>query len=236
MSDEPTFLFMMTIENIHGRETLYQLLKYNIPINCIIIEHKSKLAENSRNYLKNDFYDPGSFDSIVNGKKIDTYYVENHNDEQTLQILKKYEPDYILLGGTRILKEPIIKSVKFGVLNSHPAILPKYRGLDCIPWSILAGDPVGATVHYIDPGVDSGPIILQETIDYSDCDSLIKVRISVMKKCAELMVRAILGMHFNTLKPNAQDSSLSIKHESISSDKLALIEEKISNQYRADKS
>ena len=99
--------------------------------------------------------------------------------------LEKYNPDYIILGGARILKEHVIKSTKFGILNSHPAILPKYRGLDCVAWTILENDSVGATVHYIDPGVDSGPIILQETVDYSDCNSLLKVRIKVMKKCAQ---------------------------------------------------
>ena len=127
--------------------------------------------------------------------------------------LEKYNPDYIILGGARILKEHVIKSTKFGILNSHPAILPKYRGLDCVAWTILENDSVGATVHYIDPGVDSGPIILQETVDYSDCNSLLKVRIKVMKKCAELMVRALLGVYFNTLTPIKQDSTKGVNHE-----------------------
>ena len=220
-----TFLFMMTIENIHGRETLFQLLKFNIPISCIIIEHKSKNAENGRKYLDNDFYNPGSFNDIIHGKKIDIFYVENLNDEHSLKILKEYKPDYILLGGTRILKESIIK---------NPALLPKYRGLDCIAWSILSGDQIGATVHYIDPGVDSGPIILQETVDYSDCNSLIKVRIKVMKKCAELMVRALLGIYYNTLEPIPQDSSMGINHKSMDSNNLSLVEEKIIAQYKSE--
>ena len=232
MLEDIVFLFMMTVENIHGRETLRQFLKYNIPIKCIIIEHKSKYAENARNYLMNDFYNPGSFDEIIQGRNIDVFYVDNHNDEKTLQILEKYNPDYIILGGARILKEHLIKSTKFGILNSHPAILPKYRGLDCVAWTILENDSVGATVHYIDPGVDSGPIILQETVDYSDCNSLLKVRIKVMKKCAELMVRALLGVYFNTLTPIKQDSTKGVNHEAMSSDNLLLVEKKISEQYR----
>lgn len=230
MDSDPIFLFMMTVENIHGRETLRQFLRYNIPIKCIIVEHKSKYAENARNYLRNDFYNPGSFDEIIRDKRIDTYYVDNHNDEQTLQILEKYKPDYIILGGARILKEHIIKTAKFGILNSHPAILPKYRGLDCVAWAILDGDSVGATVHYIDSGVDSGPIILQEAVDYSDCDSLLKVRVKVMMKCAELMVRALLGVYFNTLNPLKQDSAKGVNHEAMGSDNLSLVEEKISKQ------
>ena len=52
-----TIVFMMTIENVHGREMLDKLLEYNIPITSIIIEHKSKFAENNLNYLNTKIYE-----------------------------------------------------------------------------------------------------------------------------------------------------------------------------------
>lgn len=229
---KPAIVFMMTVENIFGREALSQFLKYNIPIQVIIIEHKSMYAENAKNYLKNDFYNPESLEKIIQGKEIETYYVENHNDDQTYQLLEECKPDYIILGGTRILKEHIIKTTKFGILNSHPAILPKYRGLDCVAWSILNGDSVGATVHYIDAGIDSGPIIIQEIVDYSDCDLLLKVRIKVMRRCAELMVRGFLGVYFNTLNTSQQDSSKGIRHFAMNTLELSLVDDKIIKQYK----
>jgi methionyl-tRNA formyltransferase len=230
--EKTKIVFMMTVENLHGREVLSQFLKYNIPIQTIIIEHKSAYAENARNYLKNDFYNLESLEKIINEKKIKTHYVENHNDDQTFQLLEEYKPDYIVLGGARILKEHIIKTARFGILNSHPAILPKYRGLDCVAWSILDEDHVGATVHFIDVGVDSGPIIIQDTVNYSDCDSLLKVRIKVMRKCAELMVRGFLGIYFNTIKTINQDSSKGINHVAIETSELSLVKEKIMKQYK----
>ena len=50
----------MTVENIHGREVLSNLINSKIPVSAVIIEHNSKLAENCRNYLKNNFYNPKS--------------------------------------------------------------------------------------------------------------------------------------------------------------------------------
>jgi len=221
---------MMTVENIQGREILENLLNYKFPVNAVIVEYKSKLAENTRNYLKNDFYNPKPFSELVENTSINVHYVKHHNESESIDLLKKYEPDHVVLGGTRILKEPVIKTVKFGILNSHPAILPKYQGLDCVAWSILNNDPVGATIHYIDPGIDTGPIILQESIDYSDCHSLIEVRIKAMRKCADLVVKSLIGLEFGTLTPRPQDTSLAIKHPAMSPDKVTQVEKILSIQ------
>ena len=221
---------MMLVENIQGREILSNLVDLKFPVIAVIIEHKSKLAENTRNYLKNDHYNPKSFSEIVKGTSINVHYVEHHNEQEIVDLLKKYEPDYIVLGGTRILKEHVIKTAKFGILNAHPAILPMYQGLDCVAWAILNNDPVGATVHYIDPGIDSGPIILQETIDYTNCKSLIEVRIKAMRKCAELMIKSLMGLESGTLSPTPQDHSLAVKHPAMPMDKLEYVEKLLANK------
>jgi len=227
-------VFMMTIENIHGREILNKILENHIPITAIIIEHKSKLAENTRNYLNTEIYAPKTFDNIIKGHKISVHYVENLNDDVSLNLLNEIKPDYVVLGGSRILKKPIIDSVKKGILNAHPAMLPKYQGLDCVGWSILNNDPVGATIHFIDSGIDSGPIIIQEPIDYSNCDSLIEVRIKAMKKCAELVLKSLIGLKFETLKPIKQDLTLGEKHREMTPEEIELVEEKLVSQNRID--
>lgn len=230
MRNEPVkIVFMMTIENMHGREMLTWLLNYKFPITAIIIEHKSKRAERIR-YIRYNDYDPKPFDEIIKGHQIKVYYVENHNDDETLSLLNTYKPDYIVLGGTRILKDHIIQTAKSGVLNSHPALLPQYQGLDCVSWAILNGDHVGATVHMVDMGIDSGPIVLQEVVDYSDCANLGDVRVKVMKKCAELVVKSLIGLEFSSLKPIPQDLSLGINHPALPLEKLEIVEKIIANQ------
>ena len=215
---------MTTPENIHGKETILKLLEFKFPIDFVIIENGSKIAENSPNYLKNDFYNPPPLMDMLNDNNIKYFFVKNHNDEDAEKILEKLKPDYIILGGTRILKNHILNKAKFGTLNAHPAMLPKYRGLDCIAWSILNGDSVGATVELCNEGIDTGDIILQETVDYSDCKRLIEVRIKVMRKCAELIIKSLIGIEFGSLKPVPQDDTLGIRHMAIPQDKLEIVE------------
>lgn len=233
MSNNPdSIVLMMTIDNVQGREILNKLLDYKIPIKSIIVEHKSKLAENIKNYLNTEIYRPKSFKQIIENTGIPVHYVENLNNDSSLNLLNKLKPDYVVLGGTRILKDYVIKIVKKGILNAHPAILPKYQGLDCVGWSILNNDPVGATIHFIDSGIDSGPIILQDSIDYSDCNSLIEVRIRTMKLCANLMLKSIIGLKFGTLHPIQQDSSLSEKHREMTENEVKLVEDKLMKKFK----
>jgi len=227
-------VFMMTDENIHGRTILTKLLDYNIPIKGIIIEHKTKYAEKARNALKNDFFNPQNTNEIISGFKIPVSYVEHHNEEECQKLLREYAPDLIVLGGTRLLSKNIIKIPKLGIINSHPAILPKYKGRDCVGWSILNNDKVGATVHLIDLGIDTGPILFRESIDFSDCKSLIEIRIKVMKKCADLVLKAVLSFVFNTSKLIEQSSDNAITFPEMSNEKVKQVEKIIMSNYKSD--
>tara|TARA_B100000029_G_scaffold501481_1_gene574976 strand:- start:699 stop:1403 length:705 start_codon:yes stop_codon:yes gene_type:complete len=215
---------MMTDENIHGRTILTELLNCQIPIKGIIIEYKTKYAEKAKNALKNNFFNPKNTKDIVSKFKIPITYVEHHNGEECQKLLLEYAPDIIVLGGTRLLSNEIIKIPKIGILNSHPAILPKYKGRDCVGWSILNGDKVGATVHLVDSGIDTGPIIIKEEIDFSDCRTLIEVRIKAMKKCADLMLKSIMILNSNTSKPINQDISESITYKEMNEEQIRDVE------------
>jgi methionyl-tRNA formyltransferase len=63
-----------------------------------------------------------------------------------------------------ILKEPIIKLPKVGVLNFHPSFLPYNRGKNYNFWTIVEDCPFGVTIHFVDIGIDTGDIIFQEQI------------------------------------------------------------------------
>ncbi|MEQ8762470.1 MAG: formyl transferase [Planctomycetota bacterium] len=85
--------------------------------------------------------------------------VENHNSPESVETLKELAPSVIVLGGTRILRAPILSVPEVGALNAHAGILPAYRGMNVIEWAIRQGDPVGITVHFVDTGVDTGDIV-----------------------------------------------------------------------------
>jgi len=95
------------------------------------------------------------------------------------------------LGGARIIKENIISIPKIGILNAHPGLLPKYRGVDVILWSIYNGDDIGVTIHFIDKGVDTGTICRKKIIEIEKNDSIKTIREKAINISAELMVKVV---------------------------------------------
>ena len=75
----------------------------------------------------------------------------------------------VLAGYMRLLSEAFLSRFPDRVINVHPALLPAFRGLDAIQQALDYGVKVfGVTVHFVDSGVDSGPVILQRAIELPD--------------------------------------------------------------------
>ena len=71
----------------------------------------------------------------------------------------------VLAGYMRILKSPTLEAFPHKILNIHPSLLPKFPGLEAWKQALAAHETVtGCTVHYVDPGVDSGEIIAQREV------------------------------------------------------------------------
>jgi len=98
-------------------------------------------------------------------------YVDKHDYiKELLEVIKKYQPDYIILAGyMRILPVELLDEYPMRVINIHPSLLPEYPGKDSITraWEDRAA-LTGVTVHYVNDKMDAGPIIAQETINISD--------------------------------------------------------------------
>lgn len=87
--------------------------------------------------------------------------------------LDAHEIDLVCLAGfMRILSPEFVAQYEGRILNIHPSLLPKYRGLDPQQRAIDAGDSEsGCTVHYVDAGIDTGKIILQRTVPIEPGDT-----------------------------------------------------------------
>ena len=88
------------------------------------------------------------------------------NSHKLIRLLQSKQPDYILMMGGGILSTETIQTAKKGVLNAHPALLPWIRGVDVIYHAIMKDIPIGVTCHFIDVGIDTGPIINRTTLPY----------------------------------------------------------------------
>ena len=93
-------------------------------------------------------------------------------DEEIVRILKDHQIDLICLAGfMRLLSPVFIRAFPLKIMNVHPALLPAFPGLHAQKQAIEYGvKTTGVTVHFVDEGLDSGPIIVQKTIDVSPHD------------------------------------------------------------------
>ncbi|MBM6754010.1 phosphoribosylglycinamide formyltransferase [Lactobacillus alvi] len=95
-------------------------------------------------------------------------------EARLLKLLQAYRIDFITLAGyLRVVGSTILAAFPNRIVNLHPALLPKYPGLHSIERAFDAGEKeTGVTVHYIDAGLDSGPIIAQRTVPILPTDTV----------------------------------------------------------------
>lgn len=91
--------------------------------------------------------------------------------KEQLRIIRDVEPDYVVsCGYHHIVPEEILDIPSVGCLNLHSSYLPYNRGANPNVWSIVDDTPSGVTIHWMDPGIDTGDIIAQEKVqvEFSD--------------------------------------------------------------------
>ncbi len=111
---------------------------------------------------------------------IETQYVDFKSfknredyDKKIVEYLKEKDVDLVVLAGyMRILSPFFINAYKNKIINIHPALLPSFPELHAQRQAVEYGVKIsGCTVHFVDEGVDSGPIILQKAVEVSDDDT-----------------------------------------------------------------
>jgi phosphoribosylglycinamide formyltransferase-1 len=87
-------------------------------------------------------------------------------DSELMSVIDAYHPQLIVLAGfMRILTEGFVRHYEGRMLNIHPSLLPKYRGLKTHARAIEAGDSEhGVSVHFVTPELDGGPVVLQARV------------------------------------------------------------------------
>jgi len=118
-------------------------------------------------------------------------------DKEIISTLKKYKVTpsnglVCLAGFMRIISPYFIKEYKNKILNIHPALLPAFPGLDAQKQAIEFGSKFsGCTVHFVDEGVDTGPIIIQEVVKISNNDTEKSLSKKILVKEHEIYPKAV---------------------------------------------
>jgi len=120
-------------------------------------------------------------------------YCENINAPAFIQHCQQLNVELVAsVSPTQIFKNDLINLPKYGCINIHTAKLPKYRGLYPTYWAMACGEKtLGISIHYIEKGIDTGKIILQEEVEIPQCTTLDNMLKITKLKGAELLVKAI---------------------------------------------
>ncbi len=113
----------------------------------------------------------------------------------------------VLAGYMQLLSDAFLRRFEHGVINVHPALLPAFPGLHAVEQAVAYGVKVfGVTVHYVDGGVDTGPVILQQAIELPDAGGTDEVMARLRPMEHRLLPQAVLmiargAVHFDTENP-----------------------------------
>ena len=169
---------------------LKAIKKKKIPINpAVVISNKPNakgLAIAKKMGIKTEVIESSKY----KGKRL-------QYDKEIISTLKKYKVTpsnglVCLAGFMRIISPYFIKKYKNKILNIHPALLPAFPALDAQKQAIEFGSKFsGCTVHFVDEGVDTGPIIIQEIVKINNNDTEKSLSKKILVKEHEIYPKAV---------------------------------------------
>ena len=133
-------------------------------------------------------------DQVNIKKKIFSFKDIKHTEKKILTLLKKEKINFICLAGfMKIISRNFIKQFDGKIINIHPSLLPKYKGLNTHRRAIANKDKFsGCTVHYVTEKLDSGKIIMQKRIKVTAKDNALSLAKKVLKQEHKLYPAAIM--------------------------------------------
>jgi methionyl-tRNA formyltransferase len=130
------------------------------------------------------------------------------NEELRARLLEIAPAAIIVVGYGRIVPSWMLALPKYGNINLHASLLPKYRGAAPIQWAIANGETVtGVTTMRIDEGLDTGNILLQQELAISPEDTSETLAPRLAALGAELMIETLLGLEGGTIHPEPQNTA-----------------------------
>ncbi|MBP2240891.1 phosphoribosylglycinamide formyltransferase-1 [Cytobacillus eiseniae] len=109
------------------------------------------------------------------------YASKEEYEIEILQKLKELEIDYIVLAGyMRLIGPTLLKSYEGRIINIHPSLLPAFPGKDAIGQALNANvKESGVTIHFVDEGMDTGPIIAQQSVPLSEVETIESIQTKI---------------------------------------------------------
>jgi methionyl-tRNA formyltransferase len=199
------YAFLVLEHHPYGREMLRALLDAQL-VPLALIEERSAIAEEEAAKFELRMAGlplaPG-FDELLAGREVARVIVPNHNSTECAEQLRVLAPELLVLGGTRIIRERIFRLARH-TLNAHPGLLPEVRGSASVAWAIATDVDIGCTCHFIDAGIDTGPIVSREIIPVHRGDTYELLCWKTARLSAKLMAAAVRAYFDGTITSTPQ--------------------------------
>jgi phosphoribosylglycinamide formyltransferase 1 len=127
---------------------------------------------------------------------LDAYESRDERDGAMAEWLTSQGVEWVVLAGyMHLLRPSFLDRFPERVINVHPALLPQFPGAHAIEDALAAGvRETGATVHYVDQGVDTGPVILQERVAVEDADTVESLRARIQAVEHRLLPKVVKNL------------------------------------------
>lgn len=157
---------------------------------AIVRDHVRRTSAIDRAGFGNDAYELTPPPSC----KVARVYGKNAaNSPEAVELIRGFEPDLLALCGCSILKDPVLSIPRLGSLNLHGGLAQRYRGVWTTLWAVVNEEPeyVGATVHFVNPGIDDGDIVYQSRPEVAADDDPESLYVKVVKLGVCMMISAV---------------------------------------------
>lgn len=141
---------------------------------------------------------------------IDVLQPEKVRNEDFINTLREYDADvFVVIAYGKILPESILDIPKYGCINVHGSLLPKYRGAAPIQWAIIDGETVtGVTIMYMDKGMDTGDIVLKRELSINPEDNAGTIHDKMSILGADVLLEALAQIEGGTSSRTKQNDDL----------------------------
>jgi methionyl-tRNA formyltransferase len=142
--------------------------------------------------------------------KIEALQPEKVREPEFIKRLNEYKPDCIVVAAFgQILPREILSLPRYGCINLHASLLPKYRGAAPINRAIINGEKkTGVTSMFMDEGMDTGDILLQREVEIGENDNAGTLHDELSKMGSDVILETLDGLEKGTIKRIKQDASL----------------------------
>ncbi len=222
------YAFLLLEEHPYGREMLRACLGAG-QIPSAVIEERSEIAREEAAKFEERMAGfelaPSVSEQLREYPQVRRITVPHHNRSECEAALRELTPDLLVLGGTRILRRRIFELASH-TLNAHPGLLPEVRGSASVAWAIATDQKVGCTCHFIDAGIDTGPIVSRREIPVHRGDTYERLCWLTTRLSAELMRDAISAYAAGTLESTPQGLG-GVTYRNMPADAVAEVKRKL---------